>query len=420
MPAPHLSAEQELYEIRKNYLGDSTDPESLGDGTIVAILKRVRSILSEYVYGESYAAAYGTYHTFTYVAPLFGTMPVDDAGGSLTVDGSVYVTPATYFPVTSYEAYLPVHPYGGSMTVDDGGGVLTVDGDVYVTPATYFPVTSYGSYLPVHPFGGSMTVDDGGGSLTIDGDVGFVPGTYLPITNQGSYLIVYPYGDYMPIGTYASYLFMEPYSGTMPVDDAGGSLTIDGDVGFVLGTYLPVTVHGSYLAVSLYDDYIPITTYASYIYVEPYSGVISVDDGGSSLTVDGSVTVSGTVVVSSGDITVDGEVDTSEIARPASYAFTYSPGADTAAEIVLLAPGSGICNILAALYWSYNAAPTGGALSVDDGTDEVFKVYVTAAGPGFIPFTPPLKMSTNTPTYIVLAAGGGAVSGIVNVHAWTE
>ena len=83
--------------------------------------------------------------------------------------------------------------------------------------------------------------------------------------------------------------------------------------------------------------------------------------------------------------------------------------------------GAGVSNVLALVAWSYDNTPTAGSLTIEDGSGTtVFKVDITAAGPGFIPFDPPLKGTANTALIATLAAGGAGVSGIVNLHTWTE
>jgi len=92
-------------------------------------------------------------------------MPVSDAGGSLTVDGTVAVS--------------------GSVTVVDGGGSITVDGTVGISGAV--PVTDNGGSLTVDgtvELGAttlaaleSITVVDGGSSITVDGTVTAAVGT---------------------------------------------------------------------------------------------------------------------------------------------------------------------------------------------------------------------------------------------------
>jgi hypothetical protein len=85
------------------------------------------------------------------------------------------------------------------------------------------------------------------------------------------------------------------------------------------------------------------------------------------------------------------------------------------------AAGAGVSNVLAMAAWSYDDDPTGGSLTIEDGSGTtVFKVDITSKGPGFIPFTPPLKGTANTALIATLAAGGAGISGIVSLHTWTE
>jgi hypothetical protein len=77
---------------------------------------------------------------------------------------------------------------------------------------------------------------------------------------------------------------------------------------------------------------------------------------------------------------------------------------------------------LAGVAWSFSATPAAAAaLQVKDGNNVLFNIDITAAGPGFIPFTPPKRGSANTVMTITLAAGGSGVVGKVNgVGHWTE
>lgn len=115
---------------------------------------------------------------------------------------------------------------------------------------------------------GVLSVDDNGGSLTVDGTVG-ISGT-VTVTGAG---------------------------GTFPVTDSGGSLTIDNSTLAVVGGGAEATA----LRVTIAND---------------STGVLSIDDNGGSITVDGTVAVSGTVTVtgaggtfpvtdSGGSLTVD-------------------------------------------------------------------------------------------------------------------
>jgi hypothetical protein len=98
-----------------------------------------------------------------------------------------------------------------------------------------------------------------------------------------------------------------------------------------------------------------------------------------------------------------------------------APAANTAAQVQYAAGGSGVVHVIGGIAWSYSAAPTGGNLQISDGSNVIFNMDITAAGSGFIPFTPPKKGSANTALTVTLAAGGPGVSGKVSVLShWTE
>jgi hypothetical protein len=108
-------------------------------------------------------------------------------------------------------------------------------------------------------------------------------------------------------------------------------------------------------------------------------------------------------------------------AKAAATTNQHEPAADTAAIVTKAAAGAGISHVLALVAWSYDGDPTAGSLTIVDGAGTtVFKADITAAGPGFFPFLPPLKGTANTALVATLAAGGSGISGIVNVHTWTE
>ena len=117
---------------------------------------------------------------------------------------------------------------------------------------------------------------------------------------------------------------------------------------------------------------------------------------------------------------VGNQVQIESDSKVASASHTNEPVANTAAVVTLSAPGAGASNVIGGVYWSYDDNPTGGSLTITDGGSQVFKVDITVGGPGFFPFTPGLRGGDNAAMVITLAAGGGTVSGIVNVHAWTE
>ena len=105
---------------------------------------------------------------------------------------------------------------------------------------------------------------------------------------------------------------------------------------------------------------------------------------------------------------------------PVSEDHVHEPSADTAAIVTLPAAGAGVSNILGLVNFSYDSDPTGGSLTIEDGAGStIFKTDITRSGPGPIEFVPPKRGTANTAMIITLAAGGGSVSGIVSVHAWT-
>lgn len=66
------------------------------------------------------------------------------------------------------------------------------------------------------------------------------------------------------------------------------------------------------------------------------------------------------------------------------------------------------------IVWSYNAAPTGGRVTITDGGTTVFDMDITAAGPGEIGLRRPLRGAVNSTLVITLAAGGAAATGKLN------
>jgi len=113
-------------------------------------------------------------------------------------------------------------------------------------------------------------------------------------------------------------------------------------------------------------------------------------------------------------------LDASPTAQAVSAGHVHEPAANTAAVVTLVAPAAGVSNVVGLVVYSYDGAPAAGSLTITDDGTVVFKVDIVASGVGALSFVPPLKFTAATATVVTLAAGGGAVSGIVNVHAWTE
>lgn len=105
----------------------------------------------------------------------------------------------------------------------------------------------------------------------------------------------------------------------------------------------------------------------------------------------------------------------------AATADVHAPAADTAA-VVTYSAASGQKHIISGIAWSYNGAPTGGNLKIEDGSGvTVFDMDITSAGAGIIEFPFPKAGSVNTAMIITLAAGGGTVVGTLSVlNHWKE
>ena len=106
---------------------------------------------------------------------------------------------------------------------------------------------------------------------------------------------------------------------------------------------------------------------------------------------------------------------------PFSTGDVAAPSSNTAAQLTYAAAADRR-HALSGVAWSYDAAPTGGELKIEDGSgNTVFRVKITSAGPGVFYFTPAKLGSLNTALIVTLAAGGSGVSGIVSALGhWKE
>lgn len=66
------------------------------------------------------------------------------------------------------------------------------------------------------------------------------------------------------------------------------------------------------------------------------------------------------------------------------------------------------------LQWSYSNTPTSGGIRIFDGSQKIFDVDITSAGPGFFNFEEPKTGSVDTEMQIILSAGGSGVVGKLN------
>lgn len=107
---------------------------------------------------------------------------------------------------------------------------------------------------------------------------------------------------------------------------------------------------------------------------------------------------------------------------PCAAADVNEPAVNTAAVVNYGAAGAGVSHVITGVAWSYNAAPTGGRITIEDGAGViVFRQDITAAGPGSILFPMPKRGAANTAMIVTLTAAGAAVTGKVSVLGhWTE
>lgn len=105
-------------------------------------------------------------------------------------------------------------------------------------------------------------------------------------------------------------------------------------------------------------------------------------------------------------------------AIPTNTNWHDAPAADTAASITLAAVAERRQCCLKPV-WSYSAQPTGGQLTITTGGEVIFQIDITEGGPGFLPVQLRGKLGQNL--VVTLAAGGGGVTGKINVEkAWLE
>lgn len=222
-----------------------------------------------------------------------GSLTVDDGGGSLTVDGTVAVSGTVTADTELTTADLDTGAGTDTRAVvgivgSKSGGAALIPGD-----ATAGLKVDLGADNDVTVTSGTITtianvvhVDDNSGSLTVDGTVtaNLAAGT----NNIGDVDVLTVPAPLSTTGggTEATALRVTVASdstGVLSVDDNGGSLTVDGTV----------AVSGS----------VAVTDNAGSLTVDDGGSTISVDDGAGSLTVDGTVaaTQSGTWTVQPGN-----------------------------------------------------------------------------------------------------------------------
>ena len=105
-------------------------------------------------------------------------------------------------------------------------------------------------------------------------------------------------------------------------------------------------------------------------------------------------------------------------ADPVTTNEVHVPAAATAAVLTFAAEPDA-AHVVREVTWSYSASPTGGRLTIADGSDTIFDIDITAAGPGQALFGSGKQGHVNTAMTITLASGAGAVVGKVNASHFT-
>ena len=102
---------------------------------------------------------------------------------------------------------------------------------------------------------------------------------------------------------------------------------------------------------------------------------------------------------------------------PSIAADNHAP-ADNTAAVVTYAAVAAKKHYIYGIYWAYDSDLTVvGTVKVEDvsGTTVFGPLPITASGPGFLPFDPPIVSSAvNTAMIVTLATGGAAVQGVLS------
>jgi len=270
---------------------------------------------------------------------------IDDGGNTITIDGAISILGDSTVIQSIHDnlngnANLQIGDVdvgvGNPVPVSDNSGSLTVDGTVSATQSGTWDIgtlTDITNVVSVDDNAGSLTVDgtvaatqsgtwtvdsitntvsvdDDGSSLTVDGTL-----TVGSLSITGDSTVIQPTHDSLNANANLQIGDVDVGVGNpVPVSDNGGSLTVDGTVA-VSGT-VPVSLAGTQAVSAEQSGVWDIGT------LTDITNVVSVDDNAGSLTVDGTVaaTQSGTWTVDSitnvvsvddnaGSLTVDGTVD---------------------------------------------------------------------------------------------------------------
>lgn len=308
------------------YVEDAVPP---GNPTGPTTMLRRRDTLASEVSAEGdWIAANATAKGELYVKQT-DAVPVTDNGGSLTVDGTFWqATQPVSGPLTDAQLravavpvsgtfYPGTQPVSGEIALDaatlaalesiavvDGGGSLTVDG----------PLTDTQLRATAVPVSGTVAVTGAGTQYAEDSphanaDLGTM---VLGVRKDTRASNVGTDGDYAPFQVNASGdVRVDASAVAVPVTDNGGSLTVDGTVSIsgtiptsggltdaeLRATPVPVADGGGSLTVdgTFWQATQPVSgTVTANAGTGPWpvtdnGGNLSIDDGGNSITVDGTV-----------------------------------------------------------------------------------------------------------------------------------
>lgn len=206
------------------------------------------------------------------------------AAGALKVDGSAVTQPVSGTVTVTQGTGTNLHTVidSGTITtitnvvhVDDNSGSLTVDGTVTANAGTGFP---------------SVQTED---AASAGGETGTM---ILGVRNDSAVSKTSTDGDFSALAVDAAgRLGITDLGGAISVDDNGGSLTIDNaNLDAPLST-LDTSINTLLKPASTLSAVTTLGTITNVVHVDDNGSTLSIDDGGGSITIDGSVSVSGAV-----------------------------------------------------------------------------------------------------------------------------
>lgn len=286
--------------------GTTSDLQKLSANITDSTLVRVdRSILTAKTPGGSYtniqATASNNLRTAIAEVDAGAVFPINDNGGSITVDGNVTIS--------------------GAVAVTDNNGSLTVDGTVAATQSGVWNINAISGTISL-PTGAATSANQTTQitALQLLDDV---------VATDGSAALTKLYQVGGTDGTNAQILSTNT-SGHVNIADGGNSITVDGTVAAtqsgtwnitnISGTVSLPTGAATETTLSGLNTKVPsgLTVTSTRLLVDgsgvtqPVSGTVTIQDGAGSITVDGSVsvsnfpatqTVTGTVTLDSATLT---------------------------------------------------------------------------------------------------------------------